>query len=487
MQTLLVGRAGTNRRVLNEALRAQEHDVLVAEDAEAAQARYDDKHPPMVILAHLQQEDLALCRHIRDVEANEAPIVMAVLDHAASFSLHKPADTIIEASIDELIFTLDHPKQLRAQIALAQQRVERRARRTRAEQALRESEARARAVLETTVDGIITIDAGGVIESFNKAAEAIFGYDQHEVLGKNIGILMPEPYRSEHDSYLASYHETGRRKIIGIGREVEGRRKDGSVFPMDLAVSEVQLPGGRRLFTGVVRDISERRRLEREILQISEQERRRIGQDLHDNLGQQLTGIGLLSRNLARRLSKNERPEAEEAAEIERLIKEADEQARGLARGLVPVDLEAKGLADALRRLAEQAEHLYDVRCTFREAGSAAVYDNTAATHLYRIAQEAVNNAVKHGKASRIVLLLASGAERLRLRIKDDGVGFPDAQSQEHESQAGGMGVRTMHHRARMIGATLDIQSTPGEGTSVTCTMRPAGRPGMPTETTTPA
>ena len=339
------------------------------------------------------------------------------------------------------------------------------------EEALRESEAKARAVLETTVDGIITIDEEGCIASFNQAAEEIFGYSEDEVLGENISLLMPEPYRSEHDSYLRSYRETGRREIIGIGREVEGQRRDGTVFPLDLAVSEVQL-GGRHLFTGVVRDISERRRLEREILETSEKERRRIGQDLHDNLGQQLTGIGLLSRSLARKLKERGVPEAADAAEIEQLVKEADEQARGLARGLVPVDLEAKGLSDALRRLAGQTERLFDVRCSFQESGAAAVHDNTVATHLYRIAQETVSNAVKHGQADHVSLMLASGRRRLRLRVKDDGIGFPEEEVGKHESHIDGMGVRIMHYRARLIGASLEIWSTPGEGTVVTCTMR---------------
>ena len=474
MNCFLVGRAGRTRRRLEDALRALGQEVLIAEDVETAQSIFDEERPALVIIAHLDDEAKRLCRRIRRTEQRSEPVIMAAV---------APGDAprfgeLTEVGIDELIFTCEEREQLRMQLALAEERVRRRAKRKRAEEALRESEAKARAVLETTVDGIITIDEEGYIESFNQAAEEIFEYAEEEVLGENITILMPEPYRSEHDSYLRSYRETGRRQIIGIGREVEGRRKDGSVFPMDLAVSEVQL-NGRCLFTGVVRDISERRRLEREILEASEQERRRIGHDLHDNLGQQLTGIGLLSRGLARKLAGREAPEAADAAEIEHLVKEADEQARGLARGLVPVDVEAKGLAAALRRLAGHTERLFEVQCTFREAGSAVVHDNTAAVHLYRIAQEAVNNAVKHGQAAHIAVMLASGAERIRLRIKDDGVGFPEEEAEIHESQAGGMGVRTMHHRARMIGASLDIQSMPGEGTAVTCTMR-SPSPGCP-------
>jgi PAS domain S-box-containing protein len=130
-------------------------------------------------------------------------------------------------------------------------------------QRLRDSETRARTILDTTVDGIITIDERGTIESFNPAAVRIFGWAPEDVVGQNVRMLMPEPYHGEHDDYLANYLRTGDRKVIGIGRVVAGRRKDGSTFPMDLAVSELQL-GTRRMFTGIVRDISERKRAEEE-------------------------------------------------------------------------------------------------------------------------------------------------------------------------------------------------------------------------------
>ncbi len=335
----------------------------------------------------------------------------------------------------------------------------------RTKKALEESEARAQAILETTVDGIITIDRNGVIESFNQAAEEIFGYDAEEVIGENVKVLMPSPYREEHDEYLRSYHETGRRKIIGIGREVTGKRKDGSTFPMDLAVSEVEL-GDRTIFTGIVRDISERRRLEKEILNVSEQERRRIGQDLHDGLGQMLTGIGLLSQDVTRHLEAEGHERAEDMAEITEHVKEADQYARDLSHGLIPVDVEANGLPEALRRLTNNAERLFNVEGTFQEVGTALVHDNTIATHLYRIAQEAVNNAVRHGEADQIKIVLAAGEEQIRLQVRDDGSGF-----EEEDVTDAGMGVRIMNYRARIIGGTLDLSSALGEGTVVTCTL----------------
>ena len=341
-----------------------------------------------------------------------------------------------------------------------------------AQNALQENEARTRAILETTVDGIITIDERGRIESFNTAAERIFGYSAEEIIGQSINGLMPSPYREEHDSYVQNYLETGHRKIIGIGREVVGLRKDGAIFPMDLAVSELLL-GDRRIFTGIVRDISARRSLEQEILRISDQERRRIGQDLHDGLGQMLTGIGLITKNLARTLAAQGHPGADDVTEVAELLKEADQQARGLSRGLMPVDLEAAGLSAALLRLAVNAERLFGIRCTFEEVGSVLVDDNSVATHLYRIAQEAVSNAVKHGRAEHVRISLASGRGRVRLRIQDDGLGFPEQLDEERR----GMGVRIMHYRARVIGATLEIADGLDGGTTITCTLRYTDEP----------
>ncbi|MBI2503142.1 MAG: PAS domain S-box protein [Candidatus Latescibacteria bacterium] len=159
-------------------------------------------------------------------------------------------------------------------------------------------EDRFRSVVDNIVDGIITIDAKGIISFFNPAAERIFGYNAAEVVGQSVSLLMPEPYHHQHDGYLASYLATGIRKIIGIGREVMGRRRDGSVFPMDLAVSEFRL-GGERMFTGIVRDISQRKELEAQLLQAQKMES--IGQlaggiahDFNNQLGIILFDLDLL-------------------------------------------------------------------------------------------------------------------------------------------------------------------------------------------------
>jgi two-component system sensor kinase FixL len=339
--------------------------------------------------------------------------------------------------------------------------------RRRAQSALRESEARLRAILQTAVEGIVTIDERGIIESFNPAAEKIFGYKAEEVIGKSVNVLMPEPHCHEHDRYIQNYLRTGQAKIIGIGREVQGRRKDGTVFPMDLAVSEVQLEN-RRLFTGFIRDITERKRLEREILEVTDRERRRIGQELHDGLCQQLAGIELISEALARDLRKQNHPAAAQVDRITEHLRNAIAEARRLARGLSPVSLESNGLTVALGELVTAVARLFNLECRFQTGEPVPVRNNTVANHVYRIAQEAIHNAVRHGRARSVVVSLHRQGEHARLTVADNGSGF------DRERVNGkGMGLQIMKYRAGMIGATLSVESAPGRGTTVTCLFNP--------------
>lgn len=336
----------------------------------------------------------------------------------------------------------------------------------RAESALQENATKTAAILDTMVDGVVTIDEHGIIDSFNAAAERLFGYVLSEVVGRNVKMLMPEPYHGEHDGYLQNYMRTGRAKIIGIGREVVGKRKNGSTFPMDLAVSEVFL-GARRLFTGIVRDLTDRKRLERQILEISDREQQRIGQDLHDGLGQQLAGIGFLSKSLEQRLTKKRTPESKDAREIAGLVSDAIGQARGMAHGLNPVDMSATGLMSALRELCATIQHTFRINCVLTCETPVLLGDGAVATHLYRIAQEAVNNAIKHGQAKNISVVLDHAGDTITASVRDDGIGFPDELPERK-----GMGLQTMRYRAALIGATLSILKIPTGGTRVDCTLK---------------
>lgn len=333
------------------------------------------------------------------------------------------------------------------------------------EHELRETAGRLRGVVDTAVDGIITIDERGIVETMNPAAERIFDYEAREVIGKNISMLMPEPYRSEHDGYLERYHRTGERRIIGIGREVRGRRKDGSEFPMDLAVSSTNL-GERRIFTGLVRDITARKKLEQEILEISDREQRRIGSDLHDDLCQRLAGIRFSFDALKKTLPQ-ERPEITQRFEkLAADVSDAIDRTRMLARGLAPVALERNGLASALQELAQSIHTLFKIKCVFRSKRTVEVKDPIAATHLYRITQEAFNNALKHAQPTQIVVSLGEVGGRKLLTIEDDGVGFA---AQDAQRTAEGMGLRTIAYRAGMIDADVQVQSAIGRGTKIIC------------------
>jgi PAS domain S-box-containing protein len=347
--------------------------------------------------------------------------------------------------------------------------------RRQTEQALRDREERLHATLNTAADAIITIDQRGIIDGINPAAERMFGYSQAEVLGQNVSILMPSPYRDEHDGYVARYLETREPRIIGIGREAVARRKDGSTFPVDLAVSEIRHLG---IFTGVIRDISLRSELQRQVLDIAAQEQRRIGQDLHDGVGQELTGLGMVAEGLAQMLAEAKTATLLANAGLTQLPQLARQVSEGIGRttahvrelshGLVPVDVDSQGLMAALGELAASTDAVHDISCTFEYDRPVQVRDNFTATHLYRIAQEAISNALKHSGAKHVRVVLSEQEGRVVLSVEDDGIGI------EGESPAGGggMGLRIMKYRAALIGATLKFGSARGCGTMVACALR---------------
>lgn len=332
-------------------------------------------------------------------------------------------------------------------------------------EALLASEERSRGVLETAVNAIVTINEECIIETVNPATERIFGYTPSELIGRKVNILMPSPYRERHDSYVARYLQTGVRRIIGIGREAIGQRKDGALFPIDLSVGEVTLPGGRRVFTGIIRDLSERKELEQKILRISEEEQHRIGRDIHDDLCQQLAAIGCLAKVSHQHLARTGSQEADNLAEIVRLISSANMRAREMSRGLMPVMLDSAGLMDALDELANSTQRVFRVSCRFRCDHPVKILDNNVAIQLYRIAQEAVANAIKHSKADRIAITLALRGNSIVMSVKDNGIGIPD-----HSPHKGtGMGLLTMSHRARMMGGTLGVDHDESGGTIMRC------------------
>jgi signal transduction histidine kinase len=219
-------------------------------------------------------------------------------------------------------------------------------------------------------------------------------------------------------------------------------------------------------------EMAERERIERELLEISEREQRRIGRDLHDSLGQHLTGVALAGQVLEEKLTTQGLPEAADANKVVELVEEGISLSRKLAKGLHPVEMEADGLMQALEDLSTISSDLFKVRCRFECDSPVLIRDTAASAHLYRISQEAISNAVKHGKARNITLQLETLDDGIALTVKDDGAGLPDTLP-----QTAGMGLRIMAHRASIIGATFQARRGDSGGTVVSCVLRPKQDP----------
>jgi len=230
---------------------------------------------------------------------------------------------------------------------------------------------------------------------------------------------------------------------------------------------DLQRDLGRRVqerAAALTKEIAERERLERELLEVSERERRRIGQDLHDGLCQHLTGTALASQVLAQKLASRNLQETNEAQLIVDLVEEAISLARGVAKGLHPVEMQADGLMQALDEFAAKTSELFKVSCKFECDSPVLMPSPTIATHLFRIAQEAASNAIKHGQATRIVISLEAIDAGLRLCISDNGSGIPDPVP-----NSGGMGLRIIADRAKVIGAKLAIRRSMAGGAEISC------------------
>jgi len=344
--------------------------------------------------------------------------------------------------------------------------VEERRERRRAELQLMESEGRFRSVFDNVSVGMGITDRAGVILAANRAGCRFLGRSQEEVAGRHLSEFA-HPEDIEADAGLFREVAEGKRGHYVVDKRF--LRKDGQVAWGRLTVSLVRGADRRpERVAFVCEDITERKQLEGEILRISETERQSIGQDLHDSLGQQLVGIRFMSHALQGKLAAKSRPEAAEAGEIEELTVEAVKQVRGLSRGLCPVEPEEGGLASALEQLADSVERSCGISCALVCEGSLPACEPARALHLYRIAQEAVSNAVRHGKASHIVMELTGAADGGTLSVRDDGVGLP-----EKSAKSKGLGVRIMKHRASAVGGSLEVRAGNQGGTVVLCSFRP--------------
>lgn len=330
------------------------------------------------------------------------------------------------------------------------------------ERALKQERNFVAGILDTIGALVTVLDQDGRIVRFNRACELTSGYSFEEVRGKYIwdffalpeeavrgrsviAQLSADPLPQDYQSHWVTRH--GASRLIAWS---------SSPLPDSEGVPRYIIA------TGI--DITEREQLERALLDISAREQRRIGQDLHDGLGQHLTGIAFMAKVHEKKVAETNAADAADAAKLVRLVNEAVHKTRELARGLLPVVSDAQGLMSALQLWATEVEDIFGVSCKFACETPVLIHDIAIATHLYHIAQEAVNNAIKHGKAHNIVLRLSTENKSATLSVVDDGSGIPD---ERQNSQ--GMGLHIMTYRSAMIGGRLDIRRNTTQGTTVSC------------------
>lgn len=350
----------------------------------------------------------------------------------------------------------------------------------------RHSEAKIRAVLEAAVDGIITIDEIGRIETFNRAARTIFGYEEDEVVGKNVSVLMPDPYQRAHDGYLRNYLTTVEPRVIGIGREVLGRRKDGTTFPMDLAVGEAYL-AGRRIFAGIVRDITSRKQVEAELRNAKDDAERAnlaktkfLAAASHD-LRQPVQSLIYFAEALSTRITD---PKIKGVvADMEMAIAAL----KGLLDNLLDVSKLDAGVVSVHPQPVDMERLLGSVRVTYEGVATAKGVDlrvRPCAAHvqtdpaLFRqLLGNFIHNAVRYTERGGILVGCRRRGDQLRVEVWDSGVGIAPGQTEEifeeftqignperDRAQGLGLGLAIVRRLSRLMGHPVGVRSAPGHG-----------------------
>lgn len=317
--------------------------------------------------------------------------------------------------------------------------------------------------IEVMHEGVVLSDSTGIIRMTNPAFERMLRRESRDLVGRHVDQIPCHPPLDRRIAEAADETASLSGSPLVSELTVHGDDKGATLF-VEAAITSLVI-GGERFWLTMLQDATARRQLEREVLEVSNREQQRIGSDLHDGLGQELTGIALLLRGLENRAEREAPSLSPAVEEVALLVNDAIFTTRALARGLSPVTFDRGGLAFALEELARRLSATFhiNVRCEADHAIERGL-DSANALHLYRIAQEAVTNAAQHGRASIVEIALRQDGDRRLLRIEDNGSGFSPAMNQTK-----GLGLRIMHYRAQMMTGSLRIEPARPQGTVVSC------------------
>jgi len=333
--------------------------------------------------------------------------------------------------------------------------------RSRAEDAVRQSEARKAAMLEASLDCIVSMDHEGRVVEFNAAAEGLFGYSADEAVGRDMGeLIVPPALRERHREGFARCVREGTGALLGHRIEITGMRQDGSEFPVELTITRIEVPGAPR-FTGFVRDITERHLAEDElrasrarIVEAGDEARRRIERNLHDGAQQRLVNVSLGLRLARAQVEQSPGEAAELLEDALDELKLATSELRELARGIHPAVLSDGGLEPAIAGLVSGSQ----TRVRMEEV-TAERFPPSVEAAAYFVVAEALTNVARYAEASEASVAVCREDGRLRVEVRDDGRGGADPD--------GGSGLRGLADRLAALGGELSVESPPGEGTAV--------------------
>jgi PAS domain S-box-containing protein len=325
----------------------------------------------------------------------------------------------------------------------------------RSRNALLASKSRIEALLNANPDLIFRMDRDGRYLDFHAADETLLAVPLEQIIGHNMSELFEPSFVRECQEHINNALDTGEVQLWQYELPIRGEVRDFEARFVRSGTDEVLV---------IAQDITERNRLEHEVISIGESERHRIGRDLHDSLGQELTAVSLTLQNLSQNLVREQSPHGQTVQDLTATIQKMIGETRNIARQLSPIFSTELGLCTALRALADEVNEHSDVTCHVNCSYENDIHDAEIATHFYRIAQESINNVLRHSQAQNIELRYGRDGDSLFLTVLDDGTGIP-----ARKNRVEGIGLRNMHYRARMLRGRLEVGLRTQGGTRVLC------------------